>query len=156
MNGYFEDLINWRLISWVFSPSNWPTWAQDSMWAPELHAVSGKYIVYFTARSLAGNLVCGAAIARQNDPFGFYKDIGMPLVEAESKDFGAGAIDPHYFYDPLTQKHYLLWKEDRPISLHLTSIYIQQLAQSGTSLKVTIMSSYENLRDTFRGKEGWC
>ena len=106
------------------------------MWAPELHAVNGKYIVYFTARGSNGRLACGAALALTSEPFGHYKDIGRPIVEAQSRDIGAGAIDPHYFKDPVSQRDYLLWKEDRPISLHLTSLYIRELTSSGTSFKV--------------------
>lgn len=132
---YFSrDLVSWSLVSWVFSPTNWPAWAQDNMWAPELHAVRGRYIVYFTARGSNGRLACGAAIALSDDPFGRYKDIGRPLVEAKARDIGAGAIDPHYFNDPVSGRHYLLWKEDRPISLQLTSMYIQELKPSGTAL----------------------
>ena len=26
----------------------------------------------------------------------------------------AGVIDPHYFRDPVSQKQYLLWKQDNP------------------------------------------
>jgi len=133
---YFsKDLVHWELITYVFSPSTWPVWATDSMWAPEIHSVRGRYIVYFSARGTNGRLASGAAIAASNDPFGLYKDIGKPLVEAKAKDIGAGAIDPHYFRDPVSKNHYLLWKEDRPISLQLTSMYIQQLTSYGTSLK---------------------
>jgi len=136
---YFsKDLVSWRHVSWVFSPSNWPAWAQDSMWAPEIHPVSGRYIVYYSARGNNGRLACGAAVALSSNPFGPYSDTGRPLVSARSQDLGAGAIDPHYFQDPVTHRQYLLWKEDRPVSLQLTAIYIRQLDRSGLGFKVLL------------------
>merc|ERR1712129_580824 len=42
---YFStDMVRWQLRSWVFTPASWPSWAEDSMWAPELHNVNGRYI----------------------------------------------------------------------------------------------------------------
>ena len=135
---YFSsDMIRWEFRSWVFTPTTWPKWAQDSMWAPELHFVNGRYIVYFTAREAAGRMCCGAAIAQTSDPFGPYLDIGKPLVR--SSDSLGGAIDPHYFKDPNTGHDYLIWKEDQPLSLQPSIIYLSRLAPSGVFLKVFLI-----------------
>eukprot|EP00092_Neocalanus_flemingeri_P004022 GFUD01004329.1.p1 GENE.GFUD01004329.1~~GFUD01004329.1.p1 ORF type:complete len:386 (+),score=57.74 GFUD01004329.1:247-1404(+) len=129
---YFsKDLVNWQLQSWVFTPTNWPVWAYGSMWAPELHHVNGRYIVYFTGANRNEILNCGAAVALTSDPFGAYEDIGQPLVVDESAI--AGALDPHYFKDPVTKKHYLLWKEDNPLALQTSVINIRELKPEGTS-----------------------
>lgn len=145
---YFSrDLVSWELRAMVFTPATWPHWAEDSMWAPELHNVNGRYIVYFTARETNGQLACGAAVAQTSDPFGPYLDIGRPLVQPE--DSLGGAIDPHYFKDPLTDKDYLLWKEDKPLSLQPSIIYLSELAPSGVFLKskpvVLLRSNFENI-----------
>ena len=133
---FSKDLVHWTLRSMVFTPANWPTWAVDSMWAPELHNVNGRYIVYYTARKTNGVLVSGAAIAENNNPFGHYVDIGRPLVEGK---FGI-AIDPHYFKDPITGHDYLLWNQRNLPLLQISHIYLSQLQPSGVSLKVNNLS----------------
>ena len=89
-----------------------------------MHHVNGRYVVYFTGADSRDKLNCGAAVAFTSDPFGGYQDIGRPLVV--DKSGMAGALDPHYFKDPITKKHYLLWKEDNPISLQTSVIYIRE------------------------------
>jgi len=145
---YFSrDLVEWQLRSWVFTPATWPSWAEDSMWAPELHNVNGRYIVYYTARGGNGQLSIGAALAQSSDPFGMYLDIGKPLVKP-SESMG-GAIDPHYFKDPLTNKDYLLWKEDKPLTLQPSIIYLHELSLSGIFFKgqpvVLLRSNIQNI-----------
>lgn len=127
---YFsKDLIHWEVRSWVFVRESWPAWARDNMWAPELHNVNGRYIVYFAARDFRGQTVVGAAVSEDNDPFGRYLDIGRPLVS--SRESMGGVIDPHYFKDPATGRNYLLWKEDKPLALQTSIIMIRELHPSG-------------------------
>jgi len=145
---YFStDLVGWQLRSWVFTHLTWPSWAVDSMWAPELHNVNGRYIVYYTARSINGQLSCGAAVAQSIDPFGPYLDIGRPLVEA-TESMG-GAIDPHYFKDPESGKDYFLWKEDKPLALEPSLIFLRELAPSGIFFNgepiVLLSSTFQNI-----------
>ena len=72
-----SDLISWELKSHVFHSSNWPRWAVDRFYAPEVHVVSGRYILYYTAGDRTGRLSCGAAVATSADPFGKFK-VGDP------------------------------------------------------------------------------
>ena len=127
----FPDLVTWKLVRHVFSPTQLPVWAVDRFYAPELHLVEGRYLLYFTAGDNQGKLRCGVALATSEDPFGDYsvlwdhyhcsargnvellQDIGEPLVTAE--DAVAGCLDPHLFADPVSQKSYLLWKQDAPL-----------------------------------------
>lgn len=131
---YFSsDLVSWTLRSWVFSSHSWPAWAKDNMWAPELHNVNGRYILYFTARDRGGRTGIGAAIAQTSDPFGPYLDIGRPLItSAESL---GGAIDPHYFKDPQSGRDFLLWKEDKKMPFPTSIIYSRELHSSGIYFK---------------------
>ena len=119
----------------MFTESNWPRWVADRLWAPELHLVNGQYRVYYTGGGTDGRLSSGVALATTSDPFGPYKDLGGAM--AESPGSLGGAIDPHYFHDPLTHKDYLLWKEDRPLSLQASLIYIRELEPSGTAFRVS-------------------
>ena len=41
------------------------------------------------------------------------QDLGEPLITAP--DSIAGCLDPHHFRDPVSQKSYLLWKQDAPL-----------------------------------------
>ena len=101
------------------------------MWAPELHYVNGRYITYFTAADKDDKLNIGAAVATTEDPFGEYEDIGGPLVE-DSQSLG-GALDPHYFKDPVSGRDYLLWKEDNLLEPSL--IQIRELRKDGISFR---------------------
>ena len=131
---YFSsDLVTWTLRSWVFTSQTWPAWARDNMWAPELHNVNGRYILYFTATDYNDRTVIGAAIAQTSDPFGPYLDIGRPLIT--SMESLGGAIDPHYFKDPRSGRDFLLWKEDVKLPLPASIIYIRELQPSGIFFK---------------------
>ena len=71
---YFsQDLIHWRLRSHVFRSSSLPVWAVDRFYAPEVHMVGGRYVLYFTAEDRTGKLSCGAAVAASGDPFGGFE-----------------------------------------------------------------------------------
>ena len=66
------DLVNWKLVTHIFTAATLPSWAEDRFYAPELHLVAGRYILYFTAGDLQGKLSCGAAVASSEDPFSEY------------------------------------------------------------------------------------
>lgn len=75
-------------------------------------------------------LCVGVAIS--NNITGTYKD---PLDRCLVSNQTMGYIDPTYYLDPLTKKHYLIWKEDGnganpPVPTH---IYLHQLARDGLS-----------------------
>ena len=99
------------------------------MWAPEIHYVSGVYVVYFTSADKDDKLNIGAAVATSDNPFGRFRDIGSPLISDPNSI--AGALDPHYFKDPVSRKHFLLWKEDDPLRPSL--IKVRELSRDGLS-----------------------
>ena len=129
----------------MFTRSSWPGWAEARMWAPELHWVKGRYVVYFTAADARDKLNIGAAAATSSDPFGAYRDIGKPLLVDQNSI--AGALDPHYFLDPITNKHYLIWKEDDPLVPSL--IKIRELRSDGLAFRGTANTI---LRSTLSGE----
>jgi len=145
---YSRDLVTWEPRGHVFTGNrNWPSWAEARMWAPELHWVKGSYVVYFTAADDRDKLNIGAAVAKSSDPFGDYRDIGKPLIVDENSV--AGALDPHYFLDPVSDKHFLIWKEDDPLVPSL--IKIRELRSDGLAFRRG-SSSQTILRSTLSGE----
>ena len=76
-----------------------------------------------------------------------YRDIGNPLIVDENSV--AGALDPHYFLDPVSNKHYLIWKEDDPLVPSL--IKIRELRTDGLAFRRG-SSSETILRSTLSGE----
>lgn len=122
-----SDLVSWRFEGRVFENANKPSWAASDFWAPEIHRVDGKYVVYFSARATTGTFAVGAAWS--TSPTGPFVDVGAPLVAPPSP----GAIDAHYFRAS-GGAHYLLWKVDGNAVGQSTPIRIQPLAPNGLSL----------------------
>ena len=132
MTFFVTDLVAWEPRGHVFTGNgNWPAWAEARMWAPELHWVKGAYVVYFTAADSLDKLNIGAAVAMYSDPFGSYRDIGGPLIFDDNPV--AGALDPQYFLDPVSNKHYLIWKEDDPLVPSL--IKMRELRTDGLAFR---------------------
>lgn len=133
-----KDLVHWAYRGTVFTQDVHPSWASGDFWAPEIHGVGGKFVVYFSARASAtGTFAIGAAAA--TGVLGPYEDIGHPIV-AEPPP---GAIDAHFFRAP-DAKQYLLWKVDGNAAGAPTPIRIQELSADGLSVvgaPTTILSN---------------
>lgn len=123
-----KDLVNWKDEGAIFDSASKPSWATSLFWAPEIHAVGGTFVAYFSAKSGAsGTFAIGAATAPT--PTGPFQDIGHPLVTEPAP----GAIDAHYFRAS-SGKEYLLWKVDGNAVGQKTPIKIQELTPNGTGL----------------------
>jgi GH43 family beta-xylosidase len=121
------DLTTWTPAGNIFPAASKPSWAMGDFWAPEVHKVGGKYLAYFTARAMDGNLAIGLASAPTAT--GPYTDSGQPLVH----DPMVGLIDANEFTD-IDGTPYLLWKEDGNANNMPTPIYGQKLSPDGTTL----------------------
>ncbi|MEB2325148.1 MAG: glycoside hydrolase family 43 protein, partial [Sorangiineae bacterium] len=122
-----KDLVHWKREGSVFGSA--PGWASENFWAPEIHAVGGGYVVYYSARARSsGTYAIGAASAPA--PGGPFTDLGHPLVTEPSP----GAIDAHYFRAS-SGKQYILWKVDGNAAGKSTPIKLQELAPDGLSLE---------------------
>lgn len=133
-----KDLVSWKKRGTVFDANSKPQWAASHFWAPEVHQVGNRFVVYFSAKNAANNVFAiGAAWA--NDVLGPYTDIGKPLVTEPAP----GAIDAHHFQAADGQR-YILWKVDGNAVGKATPIKIQRLAADGLSLQgspTTILSN---------------
>ena len=84
----------------MFGTGQWPSWSEQSSWAPEMHLVDGKYHVYFSMRmnprAVGGDRGLALGLAISDSPFGPFVDIGRPL-----RHHPDGVIDATWFRDPV-------------------------------------------------------
>ena len=116
------DLVHFTSAGYVFPAGQRPAWATGDFWAPEIHAIGGHYVAYYTARHTNGRLSIGAASSAS--PTGPFVDLGQPIVQ----DPTLGLIDATEYAG------YLVWKVDGNAVGQQTPIRIQQLAADGLSL----------------------
>eukprot|EP01028_Stygiella_incarcerata_P002944 TRINITY_DN1562_c0_g1_i1.p1 TRINITY_DN1562_c0_g1~~TRINITY_DN1562_c0_g1_i1.p1 ORF type:complete len:368 (-),score=80.24 TRINITY_DN1562_c0_g1_i1:1013-2116(-) len=128
-----SDLVHWKEAGFIFprNSTSAPQWASGDFWAPEIHAIGGRFVVYFVARHQASNqLGIGAAVG--DAPTGPFKDIGAPIVLNEN----VGTIDPSYVFEKESGRHYLLFKQDGNghVPKWPSIIFIQEVDSSGLSV----------------------
>ena len=85
-------------------------WARGGLtWAPDVsQRADGRYLLYYTAHSIAINRQCiGAALA--SSPLGPFEPVGTGPLVCDAGD--AGDIDPSSFVDT-DGRRYLLYKND--------------------------------------------
>jgi arabinan endo-1,5-alpha-L-arabinosidase len=118
--------VNFTQAGWVF-PTH-PTWTQCcDYWAPELHIINQKFLVYFTARDSNGKLSIGSAIA--DNILGPYVDKGSPLVTNASE----GVIDATVLRQGVN--NYLVYKVDGNAHGHPTEFWAVLLDPTGMSTR---------------------
>lgn len=100
------DMVNWTEGGNVFSGSNYPSWLPGgSVWAPDIHYIGGKYVMYYALSTWGEIHKNGVGVATALDPAGPFTDLGSLVV---SQDCGVlNSIDPCY-YDENGHK-YLIW-----------------------------------------------
>ncbi|HEY7957966.1 MAG TPA: glycoside hydrolase family 43 protein [Polyangia bacterium] len=121
-----SDLITWKSAGHILPSASKPAWATGDFWAPEIHAVGGHYVAYFSARNTDGKLSIGAASS--TSALGPFVALGHPLLH----DAQMGLIDASEINAAGTA--YLIWKEDGNAVGKPTPIHAQPLASDGLSL----------------------
>jgi GH43 family beta-xylosidase len=121
-----HDLILWEDTGAAVLPDGKPAWAANGFrnWAPEMHQVGGRFVVYYTTVNGSNVLSIGAAHA--DSPTGPFTDLGGPLVE-----YSQGVIDATYVRDG--GAHYLVYKIDGNAHGEPTPNYIRELSPDGLS-----------------------
>ena len=136
-----SDLTRWSAPAEALPADRLPAWvdrAHPQVWAPELLALNGRYVLYFNARhstltrtegpaeapTVRQRHCIGAAVASR--PEGPFTGIDEPLVCA---DFPDGVIDAGIFRDG--DSLYLLYKDDGNCCGRGTAIYSQGLSSDG-------------------------
>ena len=130
-----QTLRSRDLVTWRRGPDAMPelaSWAiEGKTWAPEVLAVGkGRYVLYYTARSLDPAAQCvGRAVAAS--PAGPFVDrTSAPLVCQKAE---GGSIDASPFRDA-DGRLYLLWKNDGNCCGLATYLYAQRLSRNGLRL----------------------
>lgn len=149
-----NDLVHWKLVSYVFPAHKQPWWALKTptgrYWAPAIYREDGRWVVYFAAeynaakislrlpgghRVPSGTMVIGAATANSlTGPWhsqvlhfrGQFNGLG-----GEQETYG-GDIDPSMVQNPVTGQRYLFWAEQH------SSIWDSELSSNGLALSVHI------------------
>jgi hypothetical protein len=120
------DLEHWHHEGFVFPEGHAPEWTATGrrvadFWAPEMARVGDEYWLVYTARQISNALAIG--LARSDNPFGPWRDLGRPLIAGHvvnstgaADDPGkplmsGGVIDSHILIDEDGQP-FLFWKAD--------------------------------------------
>jgi beta-xylosidase len=139
------DLTRWSAPAEALPAANLPGWVDrvhPQVWAPEVIAANGRYLLYFNARHASLTRVEGPAegpreaqivrqrhclgVAVSNSPEGPFVGVGEPLVCSEFKD---GLIDANAFLDG--DSLYLYFKDDGNCCGRGSAIYVQGLSSDG-------------------------
>ncbi len=123
------DLVTWEVVGDAM-PVIAPWSAAGRHWAPEVAALGGRYVAYYTAMERETQQQClGVAVA--DDPAGpFVDEAEHPLVcEHEA----GGSIDASPFVD-VDGTPWLLWKNDGNHVGTRSWIRAQRLTDDGTAL----------------------
>lgn len=122
------------LVSWTAAPDAMPEvggWAVGgNTWAPEVIAAGGRYLLYYTARSIATGKQCiGRAVATA--PGGPFTDPDKAPFVCEVAE--GGSIDASPFRDG-DGKLYLYWKNDGNCCGKPVRLYGRALSADGMRL----------------------
>jgi arabinan endo-1,5-alpha-L-arabinosidase len=112
-----RNLTSWTFVRNVFSPPGTaaapgspvqPAWTAGDpfLWAPEVHLIGGRYVMYYTASDTrAGGSAIGVATA--SGPAGPWHDSGGPLIAPEADPSGGyySIIDPDEVRTPQGQRY---------------------------------------------------
>ncbi len=132
--GNVQYATSHNLVSWQLGKDALPvlpSWARKGLtWAPEVIAVLGGFLLYYTVRDKATNVQC-VSVAFSSAPQGPFVDRSTgPLVNQTS---AGGSIDASPFRDTDGQL-YLYWKNDGNAVGQYTNLYVQKLTEDGLNL----------------------
>jgi len=128
-----SDLVDWERVGWIFPAGSAPAWASGNFWAPELHAIGGRYVAYFSAKYGDHNAV---GVASADSVLGPYVDRGSPLIPRAASTIDASALvasdGTPYVYFKLEGSPDTIWAHAlAPDGLALTTGPSTQLLASG-------------------------
>jgi beta-xylosidase len=131
-------MVSTSLTSWDLTPVEampiLPSWSAPGFtWSPDVRALDGHYVMWFSAAVAGGEYKC-IGVATSSSVTGPYVSSSQHPLVCQFGDLGS--IDPRTFVDP-EGRLWLLWKSDDNADLAAsthTTIYVQQLSSDGTRL----------------------
>jgi beta-xylosidase len=127
-----SDLRSFTRSGAVFAPGTLPGWTDSSKgyWAPQIYYFSAngahKYEVFYAGMNARTQKRCiGRAYSANINAF---IDDGNPLCVSGGK---YSVIDPAIFYDPQSDQHYLLYKDDLSSDQGAKRIVIRTINEHG-------------------------
>lgn len=120
-----KDLVNWTLCGTVFSEATRPDFTEGGeVWAPDIHYVGDRYLLYYSLSSWGGVEDCGIGVAEAETPEGPWINHGKLFI---SREIGClNSIDPFFIEE--NGKKYLFWGSFR-------GIWAAELSDDGLSLQ---------------------
>jgi arabinan endo-1,5-alpha-L-arabinosidase len=120
-----KDLVHWNFVGTAFTDSTRPKFVLNGgLWAPDIHYINGKYVLYYAMSTWGGINQCGIGVFVSDSPKGPFTDKG-PLFQ--SYNIGVlNSIDEFYIED--NGKKYMIWGS-------FNGIYCIELADDGLSVK---------------------
>jgi hypothetical protein len=111
--------------------ANRPSWAKPGpIWAPSVHAIGGRYVLYYATRSKISGQQC-ISTGVSDDPAGPFHDFStVPLI---CQDHLGGSIDPDVYLDELGFAH-LTWKSEDETVGGVAHLWTQPLGKDGLSV----------------------
>lgn len=93
-------------------------WATGNAWAPTIAERDGKYYFYFSGHHPGlDRKTIGVAVA--DSPTGPFTAEPEPMITNDEPVTTGQAIDPAWFRDPVSGKHYLFWGNGGPLYAEL-------------------------------------
>ncbi|NQZ02725.1 MAG: family 43 glycosylhydrolase [Bdellovibrionales bacterium] len=154
-----RNLVTWRddgtnnimnttngIASWSrrFPEREWST----RNWAPELAKIDGRYVAYYTQNTSGGFGGVGVSDSAHIQFNPFREIHNWPLLR---NDREGGIIDPSYFKDQSTGKHYILYKVDGNSKRLETRIMIREMGPHGAGYNVGPSGRQSTARTIKRG-----
>lgn len=137
--------------SWGLDTPNGP-WLRRTIWAPSVAHIGGRWVLYYAVKiSAQSDDVNGdgrfcISMATASSSVGPFRDTSDgPLI---CDDDPAGSIDPEAFYDPSSDRWYLLWKSAGKVGSHPSALKSIPLDDSGQPMRghqaVTLLTTDES------------
>lgn len=136
------DLVNWIDCGNAFTPEGAPSFLPDGgVWAPDIHYIDGKYVLYYSMSYWGGLETSGVGRAISSSPEGPFKDLGK-LLDYESLGT-LNCIDPCLFTDD-DGVNWLFWGSFRGLfMIEMTDDGLE--IKPGAEPKVVAGNKYEGV-----------
>lgn len=138
-----QDLSSWSVRTRALA--NRPPWAKPGpIWAPTVHRIGGRFVLYYATRSKISGQQCISSAAADGPAGPFIDFSAVPLI---CQDSLGGSIDPDVYQDELGFSH-LTWKSEDETVGGAARLWTQPLAIDGRSVN-------GQPKELLKAEDGW-